>query len=218
MNVSDVMTRIKRQFGDESGVQVTDADILRWINDGQRQIVMQNEGLLEKTAFTNTVALQQSYSLPADILILRSVHLKDAASGSYFKIKGHTFSEFDEYVDGWDGTVVDRGFPAMYTVFENQLKLFPLPETAQANGLKIYYNRSPVDVDDSLDSLDLPLLYHEVLVKYCLQQAYEMDEDWDAAQVKAVEANADVTILRGRDDWKNQETYPVITILVEDQN
>lgn len=217
MNVGDVMTRIKRQFGDESGVQVTDADIFRWINDGQRQIVMQNEGLLEKSSLANIVADQQDYSLPADLLILRTVHIKDTVSGAYFKLKGYSFNEFDEYVDGWDGTSIDQGAPTMFTVYESKLKLFPLPQVAVTSGLKIYYNRSPVDIDDSLDSLDLPLLYHETLVKYCLQQAHEMDEDWDAAQTKAVDANADITILRGREGWKNEEVYPRITVLLEDE-
>jgi len=213
---SDVMTRVKRQFGDESGVQVIDADIIRWINDGQRHIVTQNEGLLEKSAYTNTVALQQDYSLPIDLLILRSIHLKDQPSASYFSIKYHTFNEFDQIVDGWDQTASDRGYPTIYTIYAGIIKLFPLPEISQTNGLKIYYNRVPVDVVDSTSALDVPLLYHEPLVKYCLQQAYEMDEDFDKSQAKAAEMNADLSLLRGRDDWKKQDLYPTITILAED--
>jgi hypothetical protein len=216
VNVSDVMIRIKRQFGDESGVQVTDDDILRWINDGQHQIVTQNEGLLEKSSYTNTVALQQEYTLPTDILILRSVHLKDSTSGAYFNIKYYSFAEFDQYVDGWDQTVSDRGYPTLYTIYAGIVKLFPLPETSQTNGLKIYYNRAPVDVVTSGDSLDIPLMYHEALVKYCLQQAYEMDEDFEAAQAKASQMDADISLLRGRDDWKKQDTYPMITVNAED--
>src|ERR1041385_4536998 len=99
MNVSDVMTRIKRQFGDESQVQVTDSDIIRWINDGQRQIVMNNEGLLEQVAYTSTVINQQDYTLPVDLLIMRTVHLKDPNSASYFNLKYYTFTEFDQLVD-----------------------------------------------------------------------------------------------------------------------
>lgn len=216
MNVSDIMTRVKRQFGDESGVQVTDDDIIRWINDGQQQIVTQNEGLLEKSAYANIVANQQDYSTPTDLLILRSVHLLDSASGSYFNIKFFPFAEFDQYVDGWDQTITDRGYSQIYTVYAGQLKLYPLPQTSQTNGLKIYYNRIPINVSISTDSPDLPILYHEPLVKYCLQQAYEMDEDFNSAQAKAAQLSNDISLLRGRDDWKKQDTYPTITVLAED--
>ena len=40
--VQDVLLSVKRQFGDESGVQVTDSDIVRWVDDAQREISMNN--------------------------------------------------------------------------------------------------------------------------------------------------------------------------------
>lgn len=217
MIVSDIMTRIKRQFGDESGVQIVDADIIRWVNDGQRQLVMQNEGILEQIGYASTVAAQQNYSLPADLLILRTVHLKDPNSASYFNIKYYAFNEFDQLVDGWDQTAVDRGYPMMYTIYAGQIRLFPLPDTGQTNGLKIYYNRSPVDVIDATSTIDIPVLYHEVLVKYCLQQAYEMDEEFDKAEAKFQQMSTDIAMLRGRSEWQKQDVYPTITVLAEDE-
>src|SRR5215212_5975441 len=101
MNVSDIKTRIKRTFGDESGVQVTDEDIVRWINDAQRAIVTQNESLLEVTALASLVAGTQEYTLPADILILKAIHIKPSGYTSYISLKGYSFAEFNEYMNGW---------------------------------------------------------------------------------------------------------------------
>ncbi len=216
MNVSDVRTRLKRTFGDESGVQVTDDDITRWINDGQRQIVASNENLLEKTALTSTVADQQEYTLPADILVLRLVKYKSSGSTAYFRLQPYTFSEFNEYVDGWDADTSTKGEPIMFTTHMDKLIIYPVPDTAITDSLKIYYNRKPTDVDDATDTIDLPVLYHETLVKYCLTQAYEMDEDWEAAGIKANEMTSDLGILRDREDWKLREFYPTITVLAED--
>lgn len=216
MIVSDIYSRVKRQFGDESGVQVTDADILRWINSGQREIVMQNEGLLEKTALTNTVENQQEYDLPVDLLVLKFISLKYTGQNSFFKLKGYSATKFNEYVDGWSGTDFGTGTPVAYTLFSGKIILFPIPDTTISNAIKIYYNRKPVDVTGSLDTPDLPEIYHESLVKYCLQQAYEMDEDWDASQLKGSAVDADISLLRGREEWKEQERYPVITVLAED--
>ncbi len=214
MNVNQISDRIKRQFGDESGVQVTDADILRWINDGQRQIVMQNETLLEKTSTADSVANQQSYTLPVDLLILKGIQYKGSNETQYFPLKGYSLSEFNEAIRGWDeATVQSTGTPFCYTVYSNEIKLFPIPNASITAALKIYYNRIPTDVTLGTDAPDLPFLYHEMIVNYCLQQAYEMDEDWDASNNKAGQLSDGLAILRGREDWKNQEHYPMITIL-----
>lgn len=216
MIVSDILTRVKRQFGDESGVQVTDADVIRWINDGQRQIVMSNEGLLETTTTSNSVADQQSYTLPSNLLIFKSASFKGTGQVSYVQLRGMSFNEFQKHIDSWDGDTTQVGTPVVYTIYAGNLILYPIPETSITSAIKIYYTRKPTDVDTSDDTPDLPTLYHETLVKYCLQQAYEMDEDWEASTSKSTELAADLSLLRGREDWKQQDTYPTITVLTED--
>ena len=217
MIVSDILTRVKRSFGDESGVQITDDDIIRWINDGQRQIVMQNEGLLEKTAFSNAVKDQQEYSMPTDLLILQGLSYKSPDDTAYYKLKGLSWKQMNTYIDGFDGSAYDKATPIVYSIFASNLVLFPIPDRNQTSGIKIFYNRKPVDVVSTTDTPDLPILYHDVLVKHCLQQAYELDEDWDASQAKGTQMDADVALLRGRDTWKQEEMYPIITIRAEDE-
>lgn len=216
MIVSDILTRVKRQFGDESGVQVTDDDILRWVNDGQRQIVMSNDGLLETTSTSNSVANQQSYSVPTNLLIFKSVSFKGTGQVSYVQLRGMSFNEFQKHIDSWDGDTTQTGTPVVYTLYAGNIIVYPIPDTSITSAFKIYYTRKPTDVVNSGDTPDLPLLYHETLVKYCLQQAYEMDEDWQAFTSKSTEVAADLSLLRGRDDWKQQDTYPTITVLTED--
>lgn len=218
MIVSDVMERVKRAFGDESGVQITDQDIIRWVNDGQREMVKHNETLLEKAAVSSVVANQQEYSLPTDLLIFRHVSFQPSGFRSFMKLKGYSFVEFNVVVDGYDGTEYSAGVPQIYTNYAEKLILFPTPNLSLANSLKIYYNRKPVDVSSSGDSLDLPDSYFEPIVKYCMTQAYEMDEDWEAATAKGQELMSDINLLKGRGDWKQQETYPTITVLYDDMD
>jgi hypothetical protein len=40
MLVSEIATRVRRQFGDDVGILITDADIIRWVNDAQREIAV----------------------------------------------------------------------------------------------------------------------------------------------------------------------------------
>ncbi len=215
MIVSDIKTRVKRQFGDESGVQITDADILRWINDAQREIVKRNEGLLEVTALANATKDIQEYTLPTNLLILRSLKYKDFSTPSYYYLRGVSFTEFNEYIDGWDGSS-DRGTPIVFSVFSGKYQVFPTPAVDLTNGFKLYYNRRPTDVTADGDTPDLPDLYHESIVKYCVAQAYEIDEDWDGVSLKTSQMEADIAGLRGRMDWKAQDTYPTITVRYED--
>jgi hypothetical protein len=215
VNVAEIQTYIKRQFGDESGVQVTDADIIRWINSAQKQIVLQNESLLEETVTTNSVLGQQSYSLPVDLLKLRGIQYRASTTTAYFRLKGYSLAEFNEKADGWDGTT-ESGNPICYTIYENNITVFPIPDTSIAAAFKVYYNRKPVAVSLTTDTPELPELYHDTIIKFCLQQAYEVDEDWDAVGNKVQEFDREVNLLRGREDWKTQEHYPVITVLNED--
>lgn len=216
MIVSDIQTRVKRQFGDEAGVQLTDADIIRYINDGVRQLVSTNEQLLQKVGYATSVANQAEYTLPVDCLILQGISFKGPNDLSYLKLKYLTINEFNEYLDGWDGTAYGSSSPTVYMIFGDTITFFPKPEQGAVNAIKIYYNRTPVDVTLPSDTPDLPVLYHEVLVKYCLAQAYEMDEDFEASVLKNNQIQGDVTVLRGRDEWRNQETYPTITVRAED--
>lgn len=215
MNVGEIQTYIKRQFGDESGVQVTDTDIIRWINSAQKQIVLQNESLLDKSATTDTVVGQQSYDLPVDLLKLNGIKYRNSTTSAYYRIMGYSLADFNERVDGWDGST-EPGDPFCYTISEDKIKVFPIPNTAIIAGLKIYYNRKPVTVASPSDTPELPELYHDTIIKFCLKEAYEIDEDWDAVSNKAQEFDREVNLLRGKDDWKVQETYPSITVLPED--
>lgn len=215
MNVAGIQTYLKRQFGDESGVQVTDDDIVRWINSAQKQIVLQNESLLEVTSVTSSVVGQQSYALPVDLLKLRGIQYRNLTTQPYYRLKGYSLAEFNEKIDGWDNGQ-NPGDPVCYTIYQSNIIVFPIPSTAVVSAFKVYYNRSPVDVTTGTDVPELPTLYHETIVKYCLQQAYELDEDWDAVGNKAQEFDRDINMLRGRDDWKVQESYPIITVLSDD--
>lgn len=216
MLVSDIAIRAKRTFGDESGVQLTDEDIIRWINDGQRQIVLQNETLLETIATIDSVATLAEYSLPVDLFIPRGVSYKAFGGLSYRKLRNFTRNEFDEYIDGWDGSSNGVGTPECFMLFASKITLYPIPDSAVTGGIKVFYNRRPTDVTGSLDTPGIPELYHETLVKYVLQQAYEMDEDMDAASAKGTQISGEINLLRGREDWKNEDTYPTIFVRDED--
>lgn len=217
MIVSDIKTRAKRLFGDEASVQLTDADIVRAINDAQLDIIKKNENLLEKTATADSQSGIQEYSLPTDLLIFKFMLYKGSGATSYTKLKGMSVAEFNMYVDGWDSDTSNLGVPAVFTLHAGKFLVYPIPQDSITAAFKIYYNRKPVDVVNDSDTPDLPPLYHPILVDLVLKFAYEMDEDWEAAGNKSQETNKDIDYLRGREDWKQEELYPFILTRPEDQ-
>lgn len=217
MNLMDLKTRVKRQFGDTAGIQVTDDDITRWANDAQRDIVMRNETVLQTISTTDAVAEQQDYAFPSDLLVLRGIHYKRVdGDPSFYKLKGMSYQEFDEYIDGWDGTAYGPSHPIVYTTYANTISLFPIPVSSGTDNLKITYSRQPVDLESDTDEIDLPLPYHNSVVDYCLSRAYELDEDWNAANMMKGKYDTGVALNKERENWGNHEAYPRMTVLLED--
>jgi hypothetical protein len=216
MNVGDVITRVRRTFGDEAAVQVTDADVIRWINDAQIEVVKHNDGALQKTDTIDLVANQSTYAMPSDLLILRAIRYKYSDMQSFVSIKYKNMAQFDDSVDGWDGTAYPAGHPYFFTMYAGSVVLFPTPDRAMVDGLKILYNQKPVDVATELDSLALPLIYHNTVVKYCMWQASLLDEDHEPALMYKQSFDGDMDMLRTRETQEATQTYATITVLDDD--
>lgn len=216
MNVKDVVVRVKRTFGDDAGVQITDADIIRWINDAQLQIGMDNQSMLETTVSTNIVQNQAEYASPSNLSVLHSLTYKG------FRVKALSFAEFNEYIDGFSSenvnTVYGPGNPEVFMVWQGIIRLFPTPAENVTNGLKIFYVKQPDSVETMADGLTIPLQYHLAVVDYCLQKAYELDEDIEKSSFKQGQFNETMMKLNDRQTWTAQEYYPRITTLPEDEN
>lgn len=217
MIVSDVITRVQRTFGDEAAVQVTNADVIRWINDGQIEIVKHNDSALQKTDFVNLVANQATYVLPTDLLILRTLRYKYSDMLSFSALRYKNMQEFDDSVDGWDGTAYTASSPQFFTMYEGKAILFPVPDRAATAGLKVLYNQKPVDVVGLSDALALPLIYHNTIFKYCMWQASLMDEDHEPALMYQTDFKGDMSMLMSNETSDPVATYPTITVLEYDQ-
>jgi hypothetical protein len=216
LNVQDVANRVRRSFGDDAGVQITDADLFRWVNDAQLEISTENEELLETVATANIVANQADYSMPSDLNVLRNLMYNN------FRIRGLSFAQFNEFLDGFKATSQQNGYgtgtPEVYMLYGGIVTLFPTPDQAITNGLRIYYSKYPASVGTMADGLGVPDRYHPSIVEYCLHQAYEMDENGDMSVLKKQQFDTKVQKLKDQEKVSTTEYYPTITTLPEDEN
>lgn len=213
INVGDIFKRVQRTFGDEANVQVTEADVVRWINDAQREAVMQNEKLLVSEGTLPTVAGTSTYDFPDNMFSLH--HVYGTTDGETFYVLRYlSLAQLNEYQDGWRNGAT--GSPAAYTrIIEGQLTLIPVPEQSLAEGIKLVYSRYPTDVSNSSSELDLPAYLHGYVEHYCMMKAYEMDEDWEASDRKAAILQKTLDFNNNRETW-DRDTYPSVSPLAED--
>jgi hypothetical protein len=203
--VMEVMTAVKRQFGDESGVQLEDADLIRWINDAQDVINYRNK-VLKATATVATVVDQATYTFPASqVLQIESLHYNGV------RIPNIPFSQAEESIIGSEPDV--SGEPQYWYEWGGTFTLWPAPNDAVT--ITIYYTKLPTKIVayDTDTLLELPDKYFSDIVAYVLQQAYEMDEDWAASGAKAQQFAQNVEIKADDERRAQDMTFSTVTVI-----
>lgn len=181
--VQEVITFVKRQFGDESGVQLEDADIIRWINQAQIEIVGKNH-IIQASAMAPIVDGQAYYNMPDNVLRVESVWYNNAILQA---------KAFENVGDVLGDNMKQEGEPELWYKWAGQIYIWPIPSTGQIN---IFYSALPKTVTALTDLLSLPDRYYDRICEYAMSKAYELDEDWQAHAVnkqafedKLLEAN-----------------------------
>jgi hypothetical protein len=207
MLVSEIFARFRRQIGDDGTVQFTDADLLRWINDACREIAQDND-ILQVKATSPTTSGTAEYLLPSNILKLHSVRWKGN------KLSALGINEWDDFISQSTVDASVPGDPTHVLQWANSITLFPKPVTSSSD-LTLLYSRQPVPVTLSTQEPDVPDTYHLSIVRYCLAQAAEMDDDAELYRAKMNEFTDDVMKKRSDRDIED-DVYPSISVAARD--
>jgi hypothetical protein len=177
----DVAERVKVSFGDTSGSQITDTMILRWINDGQQEIV-NNNAILKDTRFASIVAGQADYSFPSDrVQYIEALYIDGRP------VRNVSPQEFREFILREDPNLIAKAdIPLLWQERAGIITFYPTPQKAFANGLKMEYVKQPTPVTAISSSaiLSIPDRYMNELVAYVMANALELDENYNAAELK----------------------------------
>lgn len=215
---NQIFARVKRQFGDEAGVQVTADDLIMWLNDAMREAVIQNGSVNLKRVTIASVAGDNTYTFPnaADIASIHSVQYRDSSSAPYVTLQFASNYQMDELFPGSQGSLV-TGTPLFYTTdAAGDFKVYPSPSMSEAAGFSVVYNSFFTEIDDLVETMTLSPRYYQYLLEYCLMKAYEMDENWEAADRKATFIQSTLNVLSSGDNDLNTSQYPVISSNFQD--
>lgn len=201
----DVITRIKTQFGDNSGAQITDAMCFRWINDGQQEIV-NNNPVLKDTRITNIVAEQAEYTFPTD-----KVQYIEALYVDGRPVRNLSPQGFREFILSDDPSrEAISNYPDVWYERAGVITLYPKPQYSITNGLKLEYVKMPTEVTATNSPLSVPDRYLNELVNYCLVQALEYDENYVAAQSKLSQFREGLDRHNLKENISQSDLYPSI--------
>lgn len=203
----DIFNNVKTQFGDTSGVQVTDSDLMRWLNDGITDLATRLRYFKGK-AMTTTIDGQRDYSLPPDVnaIQLESIHYAGRP------LEGISFSQAEEIFQS-DDHANGEGSPKFWWEWAGAVSLWPVPTSDTL--LEIYYAGVPSAITDSSAFLPFPDRHYESISAFVLSKAYELDEQFDAAQ-QQYNKYLSRTGEQIDEEYSSQNlTYPFITF-VED--
>lgn len=203
---SQVMTEVKRKFGDESGVQLIDSDLIGWINDAQRDIA-QRERILKGKATVVSTAGVRDYTFPTvGILEVDSLHYRGR------KVDNVSLAQAEQDYISNDAVNEQSQDPIIWYSWGGTFTFYPTPSTAE--NIDIYFSAIPANVVNSTDYLGVPDKWFNAVVHYVLTQAYEMDEDWQASQYKQQAYTEELTAQGDEERSAANMSYPTIVEVV----
>lgn len=209
MTGTDIFDRVKRTFGDESGVQIRADDVLRWVNDGQRTVIESSPVLLAK-ATTGAIKGQGTYDFPT-----RLVHHIQALHFDGEPLRPLSFQDAQTHIFNKE-TSSESGKPEIWWEYDGDITIWPKPDASLANGLTLYFVEDPKELTALTDPLSIPDSFFNALFGLVMQQAYALDENWQGLQAMKDQANDSLNRLQGQERKEQINLYPFITVDPED--
>jgi hypothetical protein len=155
--------------------------IIRWINDGQQEIV-NNNAILKDTRYRTITAGQADYTFPYDrVQYIEALYIDGRP------IRNVTPQEFREYILREDPNLIAKAdVPLLWQERAGVITFYPTPQKTFVNGLKMEYVKQPELIASISEYavLSIPDRYLNELVSYVMAQALELDENFGAAEVK----------------------------------
>lgn len=220
--VTDIQTRVRRLFGDASGVQIVDSDIINWCADALDEIANQISDLYVISVAQNVTTTSGIFTLPADCIDVKAVFYIPVAGGTTYPLRFVSMTELQQLVPGYVGNPnsdYSTGIPVIYTVGfttagSRNVIIWPISDTTVAGGLVIYYSRTPTKPTTLNSILEVPNFLKQAVFDFVMSRCYEQDEDWDSADRKARSFQDAVNTYGQR--IKEGTVYPSIVPVVGD--
>jgi hypothetical protein len=180
---SDLINKAATQLLDDSNTRWTRTELLGWLNDGQRQIV-----ILQPNASAITAAMQlvqgTRQQLPADgwmlLDIYRNMGPNGLSPGRAVRLISRTILDAQNpnwHTDTPTGTVYNYIFD-----IQDSNAFYVYPPSNGANYVEINYSTIPANLSDETQLIALKPIFGTALLDYMLYRACSKDAEFAGTQ------------------------------------
>lgn len=198
LTASDIIARARVYLKDQSTVntrqQFSDATMLSFLNDGQRE-ANSIGWLLQSTTTISLTAGTTLYSLPSDFMATQFVLYKNMA------LPQTSLNQLNADNPGWFSAAA--GTPIKYYVYAgnpSRIGFYPAPTTAAASTVTVFYVQQPTELTTTsqtpFNSWPILTPYHSGLVYYLVYRAYSALEETDLAAQYANDWNNFLVLIK----------------------
>lgn len=201
--LQNLLTEVKRLFGDESGVQLSNEDITRWANEAQMEIVNAN-GAIKAKSSAPSVVNQKTYSFP-------DIKIQSIASLHYgnLLLPNMPMAEAERIIYSRDPQLTAAGTPELWYEWAGEFTLWPTPNAVQT--IDIYYTAYPTELTgDPAQTLSVADKFWPTVVNYVMAKCYEMDEEPQMSQMAEGRFREALQAQLGDERQAQDMAYPVV--------
>lgn len=174
----DVTTRAAIILQDEDNVRWPVSELLGWVNDGAKEVVIRRPAA-HATVATLTLVVGDSQELPAAGIQVLDIICNIAANDSRGRAITLVSAQLLDDIDPSWRTATPASSAYHYTFDERAPRRFGIyPAVAAGTKVEAKYSSAPAAADDAADAIDLPDEYLPALVSYVLYRAYAKDSEF----------------------------------------
>ena len=173
MNLTVLERKVRRLFGDPpTGVVIVQQDIWDWVDEAQMQIIRKTHCL---TKIVTGAASTYPLTIPADFLLAkRFTYGTNASIVKYILL--------DDLDDANINPANPVDSPSYFYIANGKINLYP-SKPADATTTSFTYVNAATVVTSTATPLEVPLSYHEDIVRYCVTRAHERNENYRAMEL-----------------------------------
>ena len=189
VQVQNLLERASTIIQDTTGTRWPEAELLWWLNDAQREIVLHRPDALSVNERITVTGGQSKQNLPNDALMLIDIlrNVTVAADGTVTSgdvIRRTERRVLDDQVPGWHSQ--SAGSIDHFVYDERDPKTFYVYPGLEADGhIEGVISKAPTDVAVG-DTITLDDIYANPMLDYILHRAYSKDADYAANAQRAV--------------------------------
>lgn len=184
MQANVIVTRAQDILQDTTSVRWTTAEILRWISDGQREVVLYRPEACVKSeairilAATGTKQTVTGTSGTALRLmdIVRNMGLNGATPGRAIRLVAREV--MDAQNPNWHSDAASSEVKHYIYDVRNPLVYYVWPKPTADAYVEAVYSAAPSDVANVTDALSVTDIFANVLLDYTLYRAYLKDSEY----------------------------------------